>query len=44
MVGKILTNDVGGKDTEWIETANVEEVAKQIVDKLVAKGLLKGVL
>lgn len=44
VVGKILTIDVGGKSTEWVEAATPEEAAKQVVDKLEAKGLLKGVL
>jgi electron transfer flavoprotein beta subunit len=41
VVGKILTIDVGGKDTQWIEAASPEEAAKQVVDKLEAKGLVK---
>lgn len=43
VVGKILTIDVGGKDTAWIEAATPEEAAKLVVDQLEAKGLLKGV-
>ena len=40
--GKILTIDVGGKDTQWIDgTTNPEAAAKELVDKLEAKGLLK---
>jgi electron transfer flavoprotein beta subunit len=41
VVGKILTIDVGGKATEWIEAATPDEAARQLVDKLEAKGLVK---
>jgi electron transfer flavoprotein beta subunit len=42
VVGKIITIDVGGKETEWIDgTANPEAAAKELVDKLVAKGIVK---
>ena len=42
VVGKILTIEIGDKQTEWIDaTTNVEAAAKELVDKLVAKGILK---
>ncbi|HVL49196.1 MAG TPA: electron transfer flavoprotein subunit beta/FixA family protein [Candidatus Thermoplasmatota archaeon] len=44
VVGKIITIDVGGKKTEFIEGATPEEIAKKVVDRLEEKGLLKGVL
>jgi len=42
VVGKIITIDVGGKNTEWIDaTGDVNAAAKALVDKLEAKGLVK---
>lgn len=45
VVGKILTIDVGSKQTEWIDgTGDPQKAAKELVDKLEARGLLKEVL
>lgn len=42
VVGKIITIDVGGKQTEWIDgTADPQAAARELVDKLVAKGVVK---
>lgn len=41
VVGKILTIDVGGKKTEYIEGGSPEEIAKKLADALESRGLLK---